>query len=219
MVTPMLFVQVFRRSRPGAWLSAWRLSALSEGLQSWRTTHLRSHSLRIIGPLLPKRHPRPGYCLYTSRNRLVGAMWYRMFGRKRRTDPGVSELRRPVKSDFHTVVTKTGLSVTFQANEKHLHLCPRQCRRSAPWPCLVHGSPTRGAQYWRLQLWWSWSHGAASCVRIRIGSVLSFHWLSRAGSTQLTTLVPPYAAAPAALAMFTASGQPYHGGKMKRPPA
>jgi len=45
-------------------------------------------------------------------------MWYRisqvLFGRKRRTDPGVSEIRRPVKSDFHTVVTKTGLSVTFK---------------------------------------------------------------------------------------------------------
>ena len=45
-------------------------------------------------------------------------MWYRiwqvLFGRKRRTDPGVSEIRRPVKSDFHTVVRKTGLSVTFK---------------------------------------------------------------------------------------------------------
>ena len=45
-------------------------------------------------------------------------MWYRisqvLFGRKRRTDPGVSEIRRPLKSDFHTVVTKTGLSVTFK---------------------------------------------------------------------------------------------------------
>ena len=45
-------------------------------------------------------------------------MWYRisqvLFGRKRRMDPGVSEITRPVKSDFHTVVTKTGLSVTFK---------------------------------------------------------------------------------------------------------
>ena len=45
-------------------------------------------------------------------------MWYRiwqgLFGRKRRTDPGVSEIRRPVKSDFHPVVRKTGLSVTFK---------------------------------------------------------------------------------------------------------
>jgi hypothetical protein len=45
-------------------------------------------------------------------------LWYRVwqvyFGRKRRTDPCVSEIRRPVERDFHTVVTKSGLSVTFK---------------------------------------------------------------------------------------------------------
>jgi len=45
-------------------------------------------------------------------------MWYRvwqvLFGRKRPADPHVSEIRRPVGSDFHTVVAKTGLSVTFK---------------------------------------------------------------------------------------------------------
>ncbi len=45
-------------------------------------------------------------------------MWYRVwqvfFGRKRSAGPQVSEIRRPVKSDFHTVVTKTGLGVTFR---------------------------------------------------------------------------------------------------------
>jgi len=41
-------------------------------------------------------------------------VWQIFFGRKKRTDPPVSELRRPAKRDFHTVVTKTGLSVTFK---------------------------------------------------------------------------------------------------------
>jgi hypothetical protein len=45
-------------------------------------------------------------------------MWYRvwqvLFGRKRPADPRVSEIRRPAGSDFHTVVAKTGLSVTFK---------------------------------------------------------------------------------------------------------
>jgi hypothetical protein len=45
-------------------------------------------------------------------------MWYRVwsvfFGRKGPADPRVSEIRRPAKSDFHTIVTKTGLSVTFK---------------------------------------------------------------------------------------------------------
>ena len=43
-------------------------------------------------------------------------MWYRiwqvLFGREK--PAGVSEIRRPVKSEFHTVVTKTGLGVTFK---------------------------------------------------------------------------------------------------------
>jgi hypothetical protein len=43
-------------------------------------------------------------------------MWYRVWQvwRKRPADPRVSEIRRPVLSDFHTVVAKTGLSVTFK---------------------------------------------------------------------------------------------------------
>lgn len=41
-------------------------------------------------------------------------VWQFFFGRKRRADPRVSEVRRPVRSDFHTVVTKTGLSITFK---------------------------------------------------------------------------------------------------------
>lgn len=45
-------------------------------------------------------------------------MWYRvwqvLFGRKRPADARVREIRRPVGRDFHTVVAKTGLSVTFK---------------------------------------------------------------------------------------------------------
>jgi hypothetical protein len=41
-------------------------------------------------------------------------VWQIFFGHKRRTDPRVSEIRRPARSDFHTIVTKTGLSVTFR---------------------------------------------------------------------------------------------------------
>jgi hypothetical protein len=41
-------------------------------------------------------------------------VWQVFFRRKRRTDPCVSEIRRPVRRDFHTVVSKTGLSVTFK---------------------------------------------------------------------------------------------------------
>jgi hypothetical protein len=45
-------------------------------------------------------------------------MWHRIrqtfFGRKRLVEPRVSAIRCPVKSDFHTVVAKTGLSVTFK---------------------------------------------------------------------------------------------------------
>ena len=40
-------------------------------------------------------------------------MWY-FFKRKRSAGPPFSEIRRPAKSEFHTVVTKTGLSVTFK---------------------------------------------------------------------------------------------------------
>ena len=45
-------------------------------------------------------------------------MWYRvwqvLFEPKKSADPRVHEIRGPAKSDFHTVVTKTGLSVTFR---------------------------------------------------------------------------------------------------------
>ena len=41
-------------------------------------------------------------------------VWQIFFGRKRRTDPRVSEIRHPVRTDFHTVVTKTGLGVTLK---------------------------------------------------------------------------------------------------------
>ena len=41
-------------------------------------------------------------------------VWRIFFRGIRRTDSRVSEIRRPVGSDFHTVVTKTGLSVTFK---------------------------------------------------------------------------------------------------------
>jgi len=45
-------------------------------------------------------------------------MWHRvwqvLFGRKGPVEPRVGEIRRPAKSDFHTIVTKTGLSVTFK---------------------------------------------------------------------------------------------------------
>jgi len=45
-------------------------------------------------------------------------MWHRIWqvfiGRKRPADPCVSEIRPPVKSEFHTVVTKSGLGVTFK---------------------------------------------------------------------------------------------------------
>jgi hypothetical protein len=41
-------------------------------------------------------------------------IWQIYFGRKRPADPCFSETRRPVRSDFHTLVTRTGLSVTFK---------------------------------------------------------------------------------------------------------
>jgi hypothetical protein len=41
-------------------------------------------------------------------------VWQLFFGRKGRADPRVAEVRRPVRSDFHTVVAKTGLRVTFK---------------------------------------------------------------------------------------------------------
>jgi hypothetical protein len=41
-------------------------------------------------------------------------IWQIFFKRKKSADPRISEIRRPVKSEFHTVVTKTGLDVTFK---------------------------------------------------------------------------------------------------------
>jgi hypothetical protein len=41
-------------------------------------------------------------------------IWQAFFKRKRSAVPRISEIRRPDKSDFHTIVTKTGLSVTFE---------------------------------------------------------------------------------------------------------
>ncbi|MGN6749898.1 MAG: hypothetical protein ACTHJS_15020 [Xanthobacteraceae bacterium] len=40
--------------------------------------------------------------------------WQIFFGRKKCAEPRVSAIRYPVKNDFHTVVRKTGLSVTFK---------------------------------------------------------------------------------------------------------
>jgi hypothetical protein len=42
------------------------------------------------------------------------SVWQVFFGGKGRTEPRVSEARRPIRTDFHTVVSKNGLSVTFK---------------------------------------------------------------------------------------------------------
>jgi hypothetical protein len=41
-------------------------------------------------------------------------IWRIFFERKRPAEPRVSATRCPLKNDFHTVVKKTGLSVTFK---------------------------------------------------------------------------------------------------------
>jgi hypothetical protein len=41
-------------------------------------------------------------------------MWQFFLGRRRRAQPSASPIKHPVRSDFHTVLTKTGVSVTFK---------------------------------------------------------------------------------------------------------
>ena len=41
-------------------------------------------------------------------------IWQGFFRRRSRARPRASEIRHPVRSDFHSVVTKEGLSVTFK---------------------------------------------------------------------------------------------------------
>jgi hypothetical protein len=41
-------------------------------------------------------------------------IWQVLFRRRRRAEPRASEMTPPVRSDFHTVVTKAGVSVTFK---------------------------------------------------------------------------------------------------------
>lgn len=41
-------------------------------------------------------------------------IWQVLFRRRKRAEPYASEKKSPVRSDFHTVVTKTGLSITFK---------------------------------------------------------------------------------------------------------
>ncbi len=41
-------------------------------------------------------------------------VWQLFFGGKGRAEPPATEARRPIRTDFHTVVTKNGLSVTFK---------------------------------------------------------------------------------------------------------
>jgi hypothetical protein len=64
-------------------------------------------------------------------------MWQRvsqvLFGRKRPGDPRVSEIRRPTKGDFHTVVTKSGLSVTFRpTNSTYIFVTDNHVARLGP---------------------------------------------------------------------------------------
>src|SRR5262249_1660205 len=70
-------------------------------------------------------------------------MWHRIWqvfiGRKSPADPRVSEIRPPVKSEFHTVVTKSGLGVTFSQRKALTSLSPTMPSLSAPRPCLVMG--------------------------------------------------------------------------------
>jgi hypothetical protein len=52
-------------------------------------------------------------------NRLAGhfvryRIWQVLLRRRRRAEPRASEMKPPVRSDFHTVVTKAGVSVTFK---------------------------------------------------------------------------------------------------------
>jgi hypothetical protein len=41
-------------------------------------------------------------------------IWQVLFGRRRRAEPHASEIKHPAKTDFHTVVHKAGVNVTFK---------------------------------------------------------------------------------------------------------
>ena len=41
-------------------------------------------------------------------------IWQLPFGPRQRTEPHASEIKHPVKADFHTVVSKAGVNVTFK---------------------------------------------------------------------------------------------------------
>lgn len=44
-------------------------------------------------------------------------IWQMLFRRRRRAKPCASAVKHPVKSDFHTIVTKAGLSLTFKPTD------------------------------------------------------------------------------------------------------
>src|SRR5262249_8688871 len=78
---------------------------------------------------------------------LVGLLWaQKTCGPARHRDTASSQKRLSHHRD------KNWPERHIQADEQHLHLCHRQSRHCAPWLCLVHGCPTREAQYCRLQL-------------------------------------------------------------------
>jgi len=41
-------------------------------------------------------------------------IWQLPFGHRQRAEPHASEIKHPVKADFHTVVSKAGVNVTFK---------------------------------------------------------------------------------------------------------
>ena len=41
-------------------------------------------------------------------------IWQLPFGPRQRAEPHASEIKHPVKADFHTVVSKAGVNVTFK---------------------------------------------------------------------------------------------------------
>ena len=101
-------------------------------------------------------------------------IWQVLFGRKRRTDPSVSEIRRPVKSDFHTVVRKTGLSVTFKPTKSIYIFVPdnavvQRLDSVSFMGVQLEGRNTEDYNSDEVEAM------ARQVVRIRIGSVLSFH--------------------------------------------
>jgi hypothetical protein len=80
---------------------------------------MKFRDLRIIPAAVAEKTPasRPlfVYLVQSFGGSALRRVWQIFFGRKRRAEsPRVSEIRRPVRNDFHTVVTKTGLSVTFK---------------------------------------------------------------------------------------------------------